>query len=324
MGTSPTLYSPLSLEHVRTFSVRTRRNLVTIDNMARPGVDPAPDWDADGLGAVVDAIVLARKRGRPVIWSMGAHVIKNGLSRYIIALVQRGVVTHVAGNGATSIHDFELAMLGATSEDVASSIEDGSFGMWEETGRFMNVAIQEGVRRGLGYGASLAAYTAARSDDFPHLSDCVFAQTAAAGAPYTCHITIGTDIIHQHPAVDFAALGLASGIDFGLFCESIRDLRDGVFLNFGSAVSGPHLLKRALAAAYNTGDCPSGFTVANFDIRPLRGVAFRDEEGVHPSPADDALIRLPPLLGGVGYHFAGLHQETIPGLYARIMERWGE
>lgn len=316
-------YSSLSFADIRTFSVLTRHNLVSIDNMAKPDVDPVPEWDAPGFAELVDAIIAARKRNRPVIWSMGAHVIKMGMSRYIIELVRRGIVTHVAGNGASSIHDFELAFLGATSEDVASSIEDGSFGMWEETGRYMNEAIQEGVKRGLGYGAGLAAYTIDRAERFPHLNDCVFAQTYRFGVPYTCHISIGTDIIHQHPAVDFAALGLASGIDFEIFCTSVLELSGGVLLNFGSAVSGPILFKRALAVAHNTGRPVREFVAANFDIRPLCGITLDEDAASYSTPSEEALIRLPEILGGVGYAFHGLHQVTIPNLYARIVARWG-
>ena len=289
--------------------------------MARPGLDPVPEWDAPGFDELVKAIVAARRQDRPVIWSMGAHVIKNGMSRYIIELARRGIVTHIAGNGASSIHDFELAFLGATSEDVAASIEDGSFGMWEETGRGMNEAIREGARRGLGYGASLAEYALARADRFPHLQDCVFAEAFRLGIPYTCHISIGTDIIHQHPAVDFAALGLASGIDFEGFCRSVLALGGGVFLNFGSAVSGPLLLGRALAVAHNTGHPVRGFTAAHFDIRPLR--VADPEAAAPPAPGDAILVRLPRLLGGAGYAVCGLHQVTIPNLYARILARWG-
>ena len=323
VDTGRSKYIPLSFDGIRTRSVWTRRNLVSIDNMAQPGVDPVSTWDAPGFSELVEAIVAARKRDRPVIWSMGAHVIKNGMSRYIIEMVRRGVVTHVAGNGASSIHDFELAFLGATSQDVASSIEDGSFGMWEETGRIMNEAIQEGVKRGLGYGASLAAYASARAERFPHLNDCVFAETSRLGVPYTCHISIGTDIIHQHPAVDFAALGLASGIDFEIFCTSVLALEGGVLLNFGSAVSGPLLFLRALAVAHNTGRVVRGFAAANFDIRPLRGVTLDGDEASYTTPGEEALIRLPKVLGGVGYAFHGLHQATIPNLYARILARWG-
>ncbi|MDA8193386.1 MAG: hypothetical protein M0Z53_05245 [Thermaerobacter sp.] len=323
MNARPSKYFALPFDQVRTASVTTRRNLVSLDNMANPGVDPVPEWDSPGFKELIAAIILARKRGCPVIWSMGAHVIKNGLSRYVIELVRRGIVTHVAGNGASSIHDFELALLGATSEDVSSAIEDGSFGMWEETGRYMNEAIRLGAKRGLGYGASLASYVTANAAQFPYLQDCVFSETARLGIPYTCHISIGTDIIHQHPSVDFSALGIASGIDFETFCASVLALNGGVLLNLGSAVSGPLLFKRALAVAHNVGCWVREFTVANFDIRPLRGTTVAMPGVVYPSPAEEILINLPKRLGGIGYAFHGLHQVTIPNLYAQIVAKWG-
>lgn len=167
----------LSFEGIKTNSVQTRTNLVTIQNMAKPYADDPPSWSAPkAFEELADRVLQMRKEGKPVIWSMGAHVIKNGLSRYIIELVKEGILTHVSGNGATSIHDFELAYIGETSEDVARSIEDGSFGVWEETGRYMNEAIRNGAARGLGYGESLYAYLLAHPERFPHYDDCVLAQ----------------------------------------------------------------------------------------------------------------------------------------------------
>ncbi|MDF2716467.1 MAG: hypothetical protein K0R28_3392 [Paenibacillus sp.] len=244
----------LSFAGIRTNSVHERTNLVTIQNMARP-YEPDPQggqWrgaSSEPFARLIEAIMSARLAGKPVVWSMGAHVIKNGMSRYVIELVRHGFLTHVSGNGATSIHDFELAFLGETSEDVARSIEDGSFGMWEETGRFMNEAIQQGAALGLGYGPSLYRYLSANPERFPHYDDCVFVQCQRYGVPYTCHISIGTDIIHQHPIVDFHALGAASGEDFRTMCGSVAAMSEGgVFLNFGSAISGPEIFLRGLSA----------------------------------------------------------------------------
>ena len=137
----------LDFSNIKTYPVKERTNLVTIENMARPGIDEVPEWGGPDFDELVERIVIARKAGRPVIWSMGAHVIKNGLSRYLIELVHRGFITHISSNGAGSIHDFELAFNGGTSEDVSTAIEDGSFGMWEETGRWMNEALFEGAEK---------------------------------------------------------------------------------------------------------------------------------------------------------------------------------
>ena len=145
----------LDFSGIKTYSAENRHNLVTIDNMMNPGVTEHEVYNADGFDELIDRIITARKNGRPVIWSMGAHVVKNRLSRYVIELMKMGVITHIAANGATSIHDFELAYLGGTSEDVPTAIEDGSFGMWEQTGAWMNEAIKRGAQSDIGYGDAL-------------------------------------------------------------------------------------------------------------------------------------------------------------------------
>ncbi len=318
----------LSFAGIETNSVYRRTNLVTIKNMARPYEDPLHDWpvrpEAErAFAALVETIVRSRAAGLPVVWSMGAHVIKNGMSRYIIEMVRHGVLTHVSGNGATSIHDFELAFLGETSEDVAASIEDGSFGMWEETGRFMNEAVRQGAARGWGYGESLYRYLERNPDRFPHYADCVFVQCQLAKVPYTCHISIGTDIIHQHPAVDFQALGLTSGRDFDTFCQSIAGLeRGGVFLNFGSAISGPEIFLKALSICRNAGLPMRDITAANFDIVPVDGDSAPDKTDpeYYYRPRRNMVGRLGEI-GGKGVLFHGLHQYTIPQLFHRVLRR---
>ena len=171
---------------------------------------------------VADAIREARRHGRPVLWMIGAHVVKNGLSPLLIDLLQRGIVTHLATNGAGTIHDFEIALIGETSEDVAESIETGSFGMAEETGALMNRAIQAGVRDGLGFGEALGRFIA--EEAFPHREDSLLYHAHRLHVPLTAHIGIGTDIIHQHPTVDFGALGWASGQDFRIYCHTVSRL----------------------------------------------------------------------------------------------------
>ncbi|MBO9607786.1 MAG: hypothetical protein J7639_17625 [Paenibacillaceae bacterium] len=318
----------LSFDSIRTNSVYTRTNLVTIRNMARPYDDSLEPWpaapeEARQFDELVDRIVRARAAGKPVIWSMGAHVIKNGMSRYVIEMVRNDMLTHVSGNGATSIHDFELAFLGETSEDVARAIEDGSFGMWEETGRFMNEAIRQGAAEGLGYGESLYRYLDRNPERFPHYDDCVFVQCQRSGVPYTCHISIGTDIIHQHPIVDFAALGTASGRDFAALRQSVEEMADGgVFLNFGSAISGPELFLKAVSIGRNLGLAMAPIAAANFDIVPVFAAPqpTEAEPDYYYRPRRNFVERLAGI-GGQGYLFHGLHQATIPQLFHRVLAR---
>lgn len=313
----------LSLKGIKTNSAKERVNLVTIDRLRTPGESVVAAWDGSGFDMLVDRIVEARKNGRPVIFSMGAHVIKNHLSRYVIEMMKQGFITHVAGNGACSIHDFELCYLGGTSEDVPTAIEDGSFGMWEETGRWMNEAIQEGAQNDIGYGESLARYMDRHQPRFPHLADCILYQAYKLGIPATYHIALGTDIIHQHPLVDFGAIGKASGIDFETLCDTVSQLEDGVYLNFGSAVVGPEVFLKALSISRNLGFPTFHITTANFDLIDLgdyRSKIGYDDPNYYYRPRKN-IVNRPVSRGGLGWHFVGDHQQTIPNLYQRLMEK---
>lgn len=313
----------LSFEGIRTWSSRERVNLVKIEDLKTPGIDPVPDWDCAEFDQLVERVVAARRAGRPVILSMGAHVIKNWLSRYLIALIRKGVVTHIAGNGACSIHDFEMCYLGGTSEHVPTAIEDGSFGMWEETGAWMNAAIREGAARDLGYGCALAAYMDAHREQFPHLEDCVLYQAYLADVPATYHIALGTDIIHQHPTVDFAAIGKCSGVDFHKFCHSVSELEGGVYMNFGSGVIGPEVFLKALSISRNLGHMNRDITTANFDLIDLgdyRKPIGYDDPNYYYRPRKN-IVNRPVSTGGRGWHFTVDHKVSIPNLYARVMEK---
>ena len=208
----------LDFSKIHTYFAENRHNLVRIDNLKRPGQYQPGEWGSADFDALIGQLRRARAEGRQIILSMGAHVVKCGLSPYLIALMREGYITHIAGNGACSIHDFELAYLGGTSEDVPTAIEDGSFGMWEQTGAWMNEAIQRGAAANIGYGEALARYIDEHPDRFPYKDDCVLYQAYRMDIPATYHIALGTDIIHQHPSVDFAAIGKASGIDFHKMC----------------------------------------------------------------------------------------------------------
>lgn len=317
------LYQPGQFEFkdTKTFDVWNRKNLVRIDNICKLD-DPVEHYDNEELRLLCQKITEARHNGRPVIVLYGAHVIKCGLSRYIIDLVKRGLITHIASNGAGSIHDFELAYLGGTSEHVPSAIEDGSFGMWEQTGGWMNEAINNGYAKGFGYGESLAHYVNDNPDRFPYRDDCIFYNAYANGVPATYHVTMGTDIIHEHPKVDFACLGGASGIDFKIFVNSLKELEGGVFLNIGSSVTGPEIFLKALSIVRNHGYMTQKITTGNFDIIPL-GDYKSDVNSNHfhyyYRPRKNIMNR-PVSLGGNGYYIFGNHKQTVPTMYRLLTE----
>ncbi|HPK34239.1 MAG TPA: hypothetical protein PKX70_00325 [Oscillospiraceae bacterium] len=312
----------LDTSGLKMFSSKDRINLVTIKGLMTPGVTPHPEFSADGFDELVERILTARKNGRPVIWSMGAHVIKNNLSRYIIELIKMGIITHVASNGAGSIHDFELCYLGGTSEDVPTAIEDGSFGMWEETGAWMNEAISAGAKDGIGYGESLGRYIDRNPQKFPFRNDCVIYQCYKHDIPATYHIALGTDIIHQHPTCRMEDIGKCSGIDFKKMCNSVSQLDGGVYLNFGSSVIGPEVFLKALSIARNLGYPTFHITTANFDLTDLgdfrKKIGYNDPNYYYRPRKN--IVNRPTSMGGKGWHFVGNHLATIPTLYDKIAE----
>jgi hypothetical protein len=311
---------PLDLSKIKTYPIAQRKNLVHWDDLIAPE-EPPPPFNSPELEAVAGRIVSARRAGRPVIWMMGAHVIKSGLSRLLVDLLERGVITHLAGNGAVSIHDFELALIGETSEDVASSLEDGTFGMAEETGALMHRAIQAGARDGIGYGAAIGRFIAENPALFHFRQASVLHAAYRLGIPATIHVTIGTDIIHQHPAADFGAIGATSGQDFHTFVNSVGGLEGGVFLNFGSAVIGPEVFLKALTMVRNLGCTTAHITTANFDLRPLPNyhapIGGADPDYYYRPRKN--IINRPTSLGGQGYHIQGDHKVTIPNLRALVV-----
>jgi phosphoheptose isomerase len=256
---------------------------------------------------------------------IGAHVVKRGLSPLLIDLMQCGLITHLASNGAATIHDFEIAMQGSTSEDVASSLETGSFGMAEETGARMNQAIRSGARDGLGMGEALGR-AIAEGADFRYCQHSLLNAAYRLSIPYTVHVAIGTDIIHQHPAANFAALGWASGQDFKVFTQAVCDLEGGVFCNFGSAVIGPEVFLKALSIARNLGHALRVFTTTNFDLLDLgdyRKVIGDDVTDYYYRPRKN-IVNRPVSLGGKGFHICGDHNQTIPNLYQQVLAGLGD
>ena len=313
-------YPALDLSKVKTYSLTSRASLVDVDQFVTPET-PVAAYENPDLSAVAEKILAARCSGAAVIWMIGAHVVKRGLSPLLIDLMQKGIITHLACNGATTIHDFEIAMLGHTSEDVASGLEDGSFGMAEETGAYINLAIQQGYREGIGLGEALGKWISDHQG-FTNRQNSLAYHSYSCGIPLSVHVAIGTDIVHQHPTCDFAAVGWTSGLDFKIFCASVSRLEGGVFCNFGSAVIGPEVFLKALSIVRNLGYQVRVFTTANFDLLPLEYAhqpLGDDQPEYYYRPRKNVIMR-PVSLGGQGYHIVGDHRVTIPNL-AKLLRR---
>ncbi|MGN1451691.1 MAG: hypothetical protein ACI4XQ_06305 [Eubacteriales bacterium] len=309
----------LDFSNIKTWSVKDRVNLVRIDNLFNL-TDSFPEYENPDFDELVSRIIAAKEAGAAVIMSIGAHVIKNNLSRFLIALIKEGYITHLAGNGACSIHDFELCYNGGTSENVPTAIEDGSFGMWEETGAWMNEALQEGAKRDLGYGEALAVYVDEHPEKFPYRDDCVFYQAWKHGVTATYHIALGTDIIHEHPSVDFGAIGKCSGIDFHKYCYSMTKLDNGVFMNFGSGVIGPEVFLKALSIVRNLGYPTFRITTGNFDLIDLGDYRCKigyDDPHYYYRPRKN-IVNRPTSVAGRGWHFVVDHKVSVPNLYFKL------
>jgi len=309
-------FPPLDFTRIRTYPLRERDNKVRRDQLAQPWspggsfakfLDSLPAILAgNDFRAVVDATVAAIRQGKPVLVMMGGHVVKCGLNPVLMDLLQRGVVTALAMNGAAAIHDFELALIGATSEDVQAGLDDGSFGMIDETGRQMNAALAAGVSQGIGAGRALGQ--AIVTGAFPNKALSLLHHGATHNVPVTVHIAIGTDIIHQHPTADGAVLGEASYLDFQKLAAVIARLEGGVVLNIGSAVIMPEVFLKALTIARNLGHVVDHFTAANFDM--IR----------HYRPTEN-VVRRPTHKGGRGYHLVGQHELLVPLWAAAVLEK---
>lgn len=271
-------------------------------------------------------VMSARAAGRPVVLMMGAHPIKLGLSRYLVDLIERGIVTHLATNGAGMIHDFELALGDGTSEDVPKWIQRGQFGLWKETGR-LNAIIAEGARRGEGLGEVVGRVI--EEERLPRRDLSIAAAGYRCGVPVTSHVGIGCDIIHAHANCDGAALGATSYTDFLIFAHTISQLEGGVYLNVGSAVTGPEVYLKALSIARNVarqkGEEIRHFTTAVFDLGDLppgyrQGPPSKEHPMYYYRPWKTILVRT-VADGGKSFYFAGDHQATIPALWCECVAR---
>lgn len=311
-------YRPVSLKKIRTHPLSLRKSKVDIELGANPHnrdasfrtfVENLPSiLAASDLKSVVLAVIEARRHDRPVVLGMGAHPLKVGLSPVIIDLMRRRIITAVATNGACIIHDFELSLLGRTSEDVASELCAGRFGMARETGRELNEAIRKGVRAGYGIGRSVGEHIFSGKNRFREKS--LFAEGFRLGIPVTVHVAVGTDIIHMHPDADGGAIGQGSLRDFRLLASVVTDLEGGVYVNLGSAVIMPEVFLKALTVARNLGYRVENITTVNMDFIQ------------HYRPRENVLCR-PTMKKGRSYALTGHHEIMFPLLAAAIIEELG-
>src|SRR5688500_14821863 len=308
-------YDEFNLSGIKTYPLRSRQRKVGLAQFATPhqpgsGIGgflkslPAL-LAARGFNDVVAAMVAAKRADRAIIWGLGAHVLKTGLSPVLVDLMERGYVSAIATNGAGIIHDFESALSGGTSEDVDATLGPGTFGMAEETGTQLNRAINDGVAAGLGLGQAVGKYLDIAKPSFAQIS--VAATAWRLQIPLTVHVAVGTDIIHMHPHASGAAIGEASLRDFKYFISTVARLEHGVYLNCGSAVVLPEVFLKAVAIVKNDGRSLDGLTTVNLDFlrhyRPLTNVVTR------------------PTLGtGKGYALTGHHELLIPLLAAALVE----
>jgi hypothetical protein len=290
--------------------------------------DATPPFAQPDLTTLAQRIVATHRQGGQVILMMGAHLLKVGLSRFIIDLMERGLITHVAMNGAGPIHDFELALIGASTESVARYIQEGQFGLWADTGR-INDAIVAGARDGIGLGEAVGRVIEREQFPYRHLS--VLAAGYRLGLPVTIHVGIGYDIIHEHPNCDGAAMGQTSYEDFLIIAQTVSKLQGGVMLNFGTAVMGPEVYLKALAMARNVahqrGEKINQFTTAVFDLLDLGEVdihteAPKDDPRYYYRPYKTILVRTVQD-GGESFYFRGHHRATFPALYRKVLEEVG-
>ncbi len=310
-------YAPILMENIKTYSLKDRNNKVNVkEHFAAPPAAKSSFCDffaslpnllgAESLRGVVAAIINAHRKQRPVVLAMGGHVVKCGLQPVIKKLIDSGIVTAVAMNGSVVIHDYEVSLVGATSEDVGAVLQSGDFGFSRETGQGINAALMTGKQEGVGFGQAVGNAIIRNQHqyrDFSVLTTCV-----ENDIPVTVHVAIGTDIIHQHPQADGAVIGELSMHDFRLLTSVVADLGDGgVWLNIGSAVLLPEVFLKALSVAQNLGHQVDNFTTANFDMiqhyRPLQNVVKRPTSGL-----------------GCGYTITGHHEINIPLLAYAVLD----
>ena len=320
-------------ERITTYPISQRKNKVTQESLYFPERVMAmqPKFEHPMLEHLADRIVEARLAGQPVIWLMGAHPVKAGMSPLIIDLMQRGISTLLCGNFASAIHDFEIALIGETSEIVPNALPRGEFGLAAETGFYMNDAMKWGNERNLGLGETLGRVINGEASGelemaFPFKHESYLAQGYLKGIPVTIHATMGTDITDQHPNFDGESKGGCSGRDFGVFAAHIREFHKtggGAYLNVGSAVTGPEVFLKAVSMAANIGEPPMHLFTADFDIRPadLGHMTDEHQHSYYFRDLKSVVIRIPESFDGEGHYIQGDFFEAIPALYQIIRKR---
>ncbi len=310
---------PLEFTGLRTVPLGERGGKVRVEHFAgvyekgaglKVWVDRLPRiLAAENFRVLVRVLSAARAQGKPVIWGLGGHVIKCGLAPVLIDLMARGYATAFAMNGAAAIHDYEIALAGATSEDVEAALPDGSFGTAEETGREINAAAREAAKDAVGLGEALGRRLATQAH--PRYGEySLLLQAYRQRTPVTVHVAVGTDTPHTHPTADGAALGAASYVDFRLFCRLVAQLdHGGVYVNVGSAVILPEVFLKAVSVVRNLGYRLEEFTTANLDFLS------------HYRPRVNVLERPHARAGGRGIGLIGHHELLLPLLAAALIEQ---
>jgi hypothetical protein len=312
----PFPYEEFDLTGVRTYPLAARASKARAQDFAKPVSRNASfkTWfdslprilGAADVRRVVDAIVTAKTRDAGIVWGIGAHVIKTGVSPVLIDLMERGFVSALAMNGAGLIHDFEIAMSGSTSEDVDEALGPGRFGMAEETGVLLNEAVRAAAAAHLGLGEGVARFLASRNP--PHAKNSLAITAHRLEIPLTVHVAVGTDIIHMHPTASGADIGETSLRDFRYFTSCVARLKEGVYLNCGSAVVLPEVFLKAVALVRNQGLSLDGLTTVNIDFmrmyRPQTNVVTRPVAGTK----------------GLGISLVGHHEILIPLIAAAVVE----
>lgn len=333
-------YPFFPVDRISSYPVANRANRVTLENLIDPEAALHTEFELHGMEADVtrlaELIAMAVRSRHPVIFFIGAHVVKNGLGPLVIDLIRRKIITLIATNGAGAIHDFELALIGQTSEHVPRALPEGQFGMAREFG-YINAALAEGNSRQLGFGETLgrlmcdAPFRSAvekRLDgsepiSFSHKEVSIIATAYESEVPLTVHVGIGTDVIDQHANFDGAAKGGCSGRDFLIYAQEVsRLVGGGVVLNVSSAVTGPEVLLKAVSMAGNIGRSPVGIITADFDLKPYCPGNMQNESNpdYYSRHQKSVATRIPQAFGGKGLYIQGDHRATFPRLYQKIIK----